>query len=186
MMQPEITALLRKWSDGEPAAADELTPLLYAELRRLAHRLLLQERPNHTLHSAELVHEAFLRMIDQTQARWQDRAHFYKASAQIMRHILVDHARARLRQKRGAGATMLVINEAIDIPEQRSFDVVALDDALEGLAKLDPQQSRIVELRFFAGFSIDETAQALGISPRTVERDWVTARAWLLREISRR
>jgi len=186
MPETDITAILRQWSDGDGRAADQLAPFVYAELRRLAHRHLRHERPDHALESVELVHEAYLRLIDVKQARWQDRAHFFAISGQIMRRILVDHARARLREKRGAGATMVPLNEAIDLPEQRSFDVLALDDALEGLARLDPQQSRVVELRFFAGLSVEETATALGISRATVNRDWVTARAWLLREISRR
>jgi len=185
-MPPDVTALLHKWNAGDSAAAEQLAPLVYAELRRLAHRYLSHERPDHTLHSAELVHEAYLRLVDHKNARWQDRAHFFSVSGQIMRRILVDHARARLRDKRGAGAVTLVLNEAIDVPEQRSFEVIALDDALDGLAKLDPQQSKVVELRFFAGLSVEETAEALGVSRATVNRDWVTARAWLLRELSRR
>jgi RNA polymerase sigma factor (TIGR02999 family) len=181
----DVTAILRKWTDGDGSAAEQLAPLVYAELRLLAHRYLRHERPDVSLRSTDLVHEAYIRLVDVKQARWQDRAHFFAVSGTIMRRILVDHARARLREKRGAGATHVVINEAIDIPEQRSFDVVRLDDALEGLAKLDTQQSRVVELRFFAGLSIEETAEALGVSRATVNRDWVTARAWLLREISR-
>jgi RNA polymerase sigma factor (TIGR02999 family) len=186
MSPVDVTAMLRQWSDGDAAAAAQLAPVVYAELRRVAHRYLRHERPDHTLRSAELVHEAYLRLVDLKQARWQDRAHFFAVSGQIMRRILVDHARARLREKRGAGATLVALNEAIDLPEQRSFEVIALDDALEGLAKLDPQQSRVVELRFFAGLSVEETAEALGVSRATVNRDWVTARAWLLRELSRR
>ena len=132
-----------------------------------------------------MVHEAYLRLVDQKQAKWQDRAHFFAISAQIMRRILVDHARANLREKRGGGAPTLVINEAIDYPEHRGFELVALDDALEGLAKLDPQQSRVVELRFFTGLSIEETAEVLGVSKATANRDWVAARAWLSRELMR-
>jgi len=181
----DVTGLLRKWSQGDEAAADELTPLVYVELRRLAHRYLGRERPDHSLQSTELVHEAYLRLVDQKEARWQDRAHFFAVSGQIMRRILVDHARARHRDKRGGGAPVLVLNEEIDIPEQRSFELIALDDALDTLAKLDPQQSRVVELRFFAGLSIDETAEALNVSRATVNRDWVTARAWLVRELTR-
>jgi len=183
-MPPDVTALLLKWSAGDTSAAAELAPLVYTELRHLAHRYLSHERPDHTLHSAELVHEAYLRLVDYKRARWQDRVHFFLVSGQIMRRILVDHARARLREKRGGGATVVVLNEAIDLPEQRSFEVIALDDALHELAKLDPQQSRLVELRFFAGLSVKDTAEALGISRATVNRDWVTARAWLLRELS--
>jgi len=186
MPEADVSALLRRWSGGDGTAAAELTPLVYAELRRLAHQYLQRERAEHSLRSTDLVHEAYLRLVDQKQAHWQDRAHFFAVSGRIMRHILVDHARARLRDKRGGGATMLVLNEAIDVPEQRSFELVALDDALERLAKLDPQQSRVVELRFFAGLSVEETAAALGVSRATVNRDWVTARAWLIREISRK
>ena len=181
----DVTGLLRKWSQGDEAAADELTPLVYVELRRLAHRYLGRERPDHSLQSTELVHEAYLRLVDQKEARWQDRAHFFAVSGQIMRRILVDHARARHRDKRGGGAPVLVLNAEIDMPEQRSFELIALDDALDTLAKLDPQQSRVVELRFFAGLSIDETAEALNVSRATVNRDWVTARAWLVRELTR-
>src|SRR5260221_7849695 len=147
----DVTTLLRKWSQGDEAAADELTPLVYVELRRLAHRYPGRERADHSLQSTELVHEAYLRLIDQKEARWQDRAHFFAVSGQIMRRILVDHARARHRDKRGGGAVVLVLNEAIDMPERRSFELIALDDALDSLAKLDAQQSRVVELRFFAG-----------------------------------
>lgn len=185
MAPADVTAILRKWSSGEASAADQLALVVYAELRRLARHHLRQERPDHSLRSTDLVHEAYLRLVDLKQARWQDRAHFFAVSGTIMRRILVDHARARLREKRGGGATCLVLNEGIDLPEKRSYDVVALDDALQGLAKLDLQQSRVVELRFFAGLSIEETAEALGVSRATVNRDWVTARAWLLRELSR-
>jgi RNA polymerase sigma factor (TIGR02999 family) len=180
----DVTGLLRRWTEGDRAAIEQLTPLVYSELRRLARRYLRGERPGHTLQSTELVHEAYLRLVDQEQARWQDRAHFFSVSGQIMRRILVDHARARLRDKRGGGSPLLVLNEAIDMPERRSFELIALDDALEGLARLDPQQARVVELRFFAGLSIEETAEALGVSRATVNRDWVTARAWLLREMA--
>ena len=185
MSAPHVTALLRRWSDGDAAAADELTPLVYAELRRMAHHYLQCEHEAQSLRSTDLVHEAYLRLVDQKHTRWQDRAHFFAASARIMRHILVDHARARLREKRGAGATVLALNEAIDVPEQRSFELIALDDALNALAKLDAQQSRVVELRFFAGLSVEETAEVLGISRATVNRDWITARAFLSRELRR-
>lgn len=185
MLPPDLTAVLRKWSDGDGSAADELAALVYTELRRLARRYLRRERPDHTLYSCELVQEAYLRLVNHKQARWQDRAHFFAVSGRIMRRILVDHARARLREKRGAGAAIMVLNEAIDLPAQRSFEVIALDDALDTLARLDPQQARIVELRFFAGLSVEETAEALHISRATVNRDWLVARAWLLRELSR-
>jgi RNA polymerase sigma factor (TIGR02999 family) len=186
MPSGDVTGLLRKWSQGDGAAVDELTPLVYSELRRLAHRYLRRERADHSLRSTELVHEAYLRLVDQKQASWQNRAHFFAVSGQIMRRILVDYARARHAEKRGGGAATLVLNEAIDLPDRRSFDLIALDDALNSLAKLDPQQSRVVELRFFAGLSIEETAEALRVSRATVNRDWVTARAWLVRELSQR
>jgi len=181
----DVTALLQRWSHGDRAAVDQLTPLVYTELRRLARNYLRRERPDHTLRSSDLVHEAYLRLVDQRDARWQDRAHFFAVSAQIMRRILVDHARARRREKRGSGAPVLALNEAIDLPESRGLELIALDDALDDLAKLDRQQSRVVELRFFTGLSIEETAEVLGISKATANRDWVTARAWLIRELSR-
>jgi RNA polymerase sigma factor (TIGR02999 family) len=184
MPQAEVTALLRKWSAGDGAAAGQIAELVYADLRRQARQYLRRERDGHSLRSVELVNEAYLRLVDQKEARWQDRAHFFAVCGKIMRQILVDHARARLREKRGGGAPALALNEAIDLPDRRSFELIALDDALNSLARLDPQQSRIVELRFFAGLSIEETAEALGISKSTVNRDWVTARAWLLQELA--
>src|SRR5260370_24194092 len=183
MPSGDVTGLLRKWSEGDAAAVDELTPLVYSELRRLAHRYLRRERADHTLRSTELVHEAYLRLVDQKQASWQNRAHFFAVSGQIMRRILVDYARARQAGKRGGGAATLVLNEAIDMPDRRNFELIALDDALDSLAKLDPQQGRGVEMRFFAGLSIEETAEALRVSRATVNRDWVTARAWLVRAL---
>jgi RNA polymerase sigma factor (TIGR02999 family) len=181
----DITGLLQKWNGGKLSAIDELAPLVYAELRKLAHRQLRRERVGHTLQSSDLVHEAYLRLVDQKNANWQDRAHFCAVSGRIIRRILVDYARARRRDKRGGGAQTMVLDEALCVPEQRGLDIIALDDALNGLAKLDPLQSQVVELRFFTGLSIDETAAALGLSKATVNRYWVTARAWLLRELSR-
>jgi RNA polymerase sigma factor (TIGR02999 family) len=151
----------------------------------MAKSYLRRERPDHSLKSVELVHEAYLRLVGQDRTRWQDRTHFFAICAQIMRRILVDHARARLRAKRGGGATTLVLDEALDPAPGRSYDLIAVDDALDSLAELDPQQSRIVELRFFAGLSIEETAEALHVSKATVNRDWVAARAWLVRELGR-
>jgi RNA polymerase sigma factor (TIGR02999 family) len=184
--QEDITGLLRKWSHGDDAAGENLTRLVYSDLRRMAKAYLRRERPDHSLKSVELVHEAYLRLVGQDRARWQDRTHFFAICAQIMRHILVDHARARLRAKRGGGATTLVLDEALDPTPGRSYDLIAVDDALDSLAELDPQQSRIVELRFFAGLSIEETAEALHVSKSTVNREWVAARAWLVRELGRR
>jgi RNA polymerase sigma factor (TIGR02999 family) len=186
MPPTDVTALLRKWTSGDKSAIDQLTPLIYAELRRLAHRHLRRERRDHTLQSTALVHEAWLRLVDQKQAKWQDRAHFFAVSGQMMRRILVDHARAQQRDKRGGGAPVLALDEAIDMPRQRSLELIALDDALHDLARLDARQSQVIELRFFAGLSIDEAAQALGVSKATANRDWITGRAWLLRELERR
>ena len=182
--QHAVTQLLVNWSQGDHDSLEKLTPLVYSELRRLAGRYLRRERSNHTLQSTALVHEAYLRLIDQRSVQWQNRAHFFGVAAQIIRRILIDHARARQTAKRGSAAPKLSLDEAIGIPGQRDLDLVALDDALNALAKIDPQQSKIVELRFFAGLSIDETAEVLGISPATVKRDWVTAKAWLFRELS--
>jgi RNA polymerase sigma factor (TIGR02999 family) len=183
MPAADVTALLRRWGQGDGAAAAQIAELVYADLRRQARQFLRRERDGHSLRSGELVNEAYLRLVDQKAASWQDRAHFFAVCGKIMRQILVDHARARLREKRGGGALVLVLNEAIDVPDRRNFELLALDDALDALARLDAQQSQIVELRFFAGLSVEETAAALGVSPRTVIRDWVTARAWLLREL---
>ena len=181
----DITALLQKWNAGEVSSIDQLTPLVYTELRKLAHRQLRRERPGHSLQSADLVHEAYLRLVDQKKANWHDRAHFCAVSGQIIRRILVDHARARQRAKRGGGAQTMVLDESICLPGQPDLEIIALDDALEGLAKLDPRQSQVVELRFFTGLSIEETAAALDLSKATVNRYWVTARAWLLRELKK-
>jgi RNA polymerase sigma factor (TIGR02999 family) len=185
MTTGEVTQLLVDYSNGKREALDRLTPLVYKELRSLAARYLRRERPDHTLQSTALVHEAFLRLIDQDQVQWKNRAHFFGVAAQMIRRILVDHARTRHAQKRGGNARKLSLDEAIGVPEHRDLDIVALDDALKELSELDAQQSKVIELRFFAGLSIEETAEALGISPATVKREWVTARAWLLRQLSR-
>ena len=181
----QITSLLVRWRGGDKAALDALIPLVYAELRRVAHYYLQQERPGHTLQSTALVHEAYARMVQQDLPDWQNRAHFFAVAAQLMRQILVDYARSRAAAKRGAGACRITLGEAELQPGPVNVDVVALDDALSSLAKLDSQQSRVVELRFFGGLSIEETAEALGISPSTVNRDWNTARVWLHRELDR-
>src|SRR5918996_863065 len=179
----QVTKLLVDWSNGDASALEQLTPLVYSELRRLAARYLRKERPDHTLQSTALVHEAYLRLIDQKNVRWQNRAHFFGVAAQMIRRILVDHARSRHAAKRGAAAPKLSLDEAIALPDRRDLDLVALDDALNSLGKIDPQQARIVELRFFTGLTVEETAEVLGISPATVKRDWVTAKAWLYRDI---
>jgi len=186
-MSPEpaeqVSKLLLDWGRGDPNAREEMIPLVYGELRRIARRYLWQERPDHTLQSGALVHEAYLRLVREKSPQWKNRAHFFGVAAQLMRHILVDYARGRLAAKRGAGAPRLALDPKIALPQRREIDVVALDDALTRLAILDPQQSRLVELRFFGGLSIEETAVVLGISPATVKREWSTARAWLQREM---
>jgi RNA polymerase sigma factor (TIGR02999 family) len=180
-----VSKLLLNWGQGDQGAREALIPLVYDELRRLARRHLRRERPDHTLQSAALVHEAYLRLIRQDQPQWQNRAHFFGVAAQIMRHILVDHARNRVAAKRGAGVPRLTLDldAQVALPREREVDIVALDDALNQLAALDLQQSRVVELRFFGGLSIEETSVVLGISPATVKREWATARAWLQREM---
>ena len=183
-MPDDVTQLLEHWSNGDREALERLMPLVYDELHRLAQRYLRRERSDHTLQSTALVHEAYLKMVDQKNVRWQNRAHFFGVAAQSIRHILVDHARSHLAAKRGAGAAKLSLDEAIGVPEKREVDLLALDQALEGLAVLDPQQGRIVELRFFGGLSIEETAEVLHISPATVKRDWVMAKAWLYQNLA--
>ncbi len=182
----DITQLLIDWNSGSRAALDALLPLVYDELRRVAAAYLRRERPGHTLQGTALVHEAYLRLIDQTRVRWQNRAHFLGVAAQMIRRILVDHARAKHSAKRGAGGVTLSLDESIEVAGGRDVDLVSLDDSLEELARLDPQQARIVELRYFTGLSIEESAEVLGISPATVKREWAVARAWLFRELSRR
>ena len=160
-------------------------PLVYTELRRLAKTYLQRERPDHTLQSTALVHEAFVRLVGQNSPQWQNRSHFFGVAAQLMRQILVDHARRHRADKRGGGVYKLALNDAAEHPQPVDVDLVALDSALKALAEMDPQQSRIVELKFFAGLSNDDASEVLGISPSTVKRDWVTARAWLFRELDR-
>lgn len=184
--QADVTQLLVNWGKGDQQALEQLVPLVYAELRRLADRYVRRERPGHTLQSTALVHEAWMKLIDQRNVHWQNRAHFFGVAAQMIRRILVDYARNRHAEKRGGHAFKLSLDDAIELPKQRDLDLVALDDALESLTKVDPQQGRIVELRFFAGLSIEETAEALRISPATVKRDWVVAKAWLYREMGGR
>ena len=178
-----VSKLLLNWGQGDQSAREALIPLVYDELRRLARRYLRRERPDHTLQSAALVNEAYLRLIRQEHPQWQNRAHFFGVAAQLMRHILVDHARNRAAAKRGAGAPRLTLDPDIALPQERDVDLIALDDALNQLAALDPQQSRLVELRFFGGLSIEEASVVLGVSPATVKREWATARAWLQREM---
>jgi len=179
----EVTALLAQWRGGDPNALQNLVPLVYSELHRLAHRYLRAERSEHTLQSTALVHEAYLRLVSQDLNSFENRAHFFAVASQLMRQILVDFARARGSAKRNAGAT-LSLDDAIAIAPSRDVDLIALDEALRRLANLSERQSRIVEMRFFGGLSIEETSHVLSISPATVERDWNAARAWLHREIS--
>ena len=187
MAAPDVTRLLLDWSqEGNRASLDALTPLVYDELRKLVGSYLRRERPDHTLQSTALVHEAYMKLIDQKNVQWQNRAHFFGVAAQMIRRILVDHARGHQAAKRGAGAAQLSLDEALSVPgQQRDVNLVALDEALGELERLDPQQSRVIELRYFAGLSIEETAEVMSISPATVKREWSTARAWLFRELGR-
>jgi RNA polymerase sigma factor (TIGR02999 family) len=182
----QVTQLLVRWRGGDCQALDALMPLVYAELRRLAHYYLQRERSDHTLQSTALVHEAYMRMLGQKLPDWQNRAHFFGVAARLMRQILVEYARGRQAAKRGGDACKVTLDEGALAPQKTDLDVILLDDALKDLAKLDEQQSRIVELRFFAGLSIEDTSEVLGISAATVAREWTTARIWLHREISRR
>ena len=179
----EVTQLLVDWSNGDQAALDKLMPLVYEELHRMAKRHLGREHPGHTLQTSALVNEAYLRLIDQRSVRWQNRAHFFAIAARLMRRILVDHARRRDAQKRAGSQIHLTLERTVVPAKQSDVDVLAIDEALTRLAAVDRQQAQIVELRFFSGLSVEETATALGISPRTVKRDWSVARAWLRREI---
>jgi RNA polymerase sigma factor (TIGR02999 family) len=179
----DVTDLLLRWQSGDPAAFERLIPLVYRELRQLAHNYLRQERGNHTLQSTALVHEAYLRLASEHRPQMQSRTHFLAIAARVMRHILVDYARSRDTDKRGSDLIKVTLGAAEETPAAADVDVVALDDALEALAAIDAQQGQVVELRFFGGLSIEETAEALGISPATVKRDWSTARVWLYREL---
>ena len=180
----DVTQLLLAWNNGDPAALDNLMPIVYAELRRLAQWHMRFEAPQHSLQATGLVNEAYLRLVDQKRVNWQNRVHFFGAAAQIIRRVLVDHARARDRLKRGGDAVRISLYDEIGAVQGVDLDVVALDHALTKLAELDPQQERVIELRFFAGLSIEETAAVLDISRNTVKRDWATARAWLYREMT--
>jgi RNA polymerase sigma factor (TIGR02999 family) len=180
----EVTQLLVAWGNGDQSALDKLMPLVYDELHGLAHRYMAQERPQHTLQTSALVNEAYVRLVDQRNVHWQNRAHFFGIAATVMRRILVGYARSRKRVKRGgAGAFQISLDEAAILSPERAADIVALDDALENLAAVDKRKSQVVELRFFGGLSIDETAEVLKVSPGTVMRDWTLAKAWLLREV---
>jgi RNA polymerase sigma factor (TIGR02999 family) len=178
-----VTQLLRAWSGGDEAALGELIPLVEAELRRLARIYMARERLGHTLQTTAVINEAFLRLIDARQVCWQDRAHFLGIAARLMRRVLVDHARTRGVQKRGGGGYKVPLDDAMAVSPARDFNLLALDRALEMLAAVDERKSRVIEMRFFSGMTIEETAEALRVSPDTVKRDWRLARLWLLREL---
>ena len=180
----EITEQLIAWSKGDEAALDALIPAVYQELRRMANYYLRGENAGHSLQPTALVHEAYLRLIDQTKVDWQNRAHFFGVAAQMMRRILVDHAKAKHRAKRGGTATKVSLDETVNLSSERAAELVALDDALKVLDELDERKSRIVELRYFGGLTVDETAQVLGVSDKTVMRDWSLAKAWLYQQLS--
>lgn len=180
-----ITELLERWRGGDRVALDALVPLVYSELRQIAHHYLQRERSDHTLQSTALVHEAYVRLVGHNIPAWQDRAHFFGVAARVMRQILVEYARSHRAAKRGGDVCKVTLEEGLQAPQPMNLDVIMLDDALKNLADLDPQQSLIVELRFFGGLSIEDTSEVLGVSPATVSREWTSARAWLHREISR-
>ena len=181
----EVTRLLIDWSNGDPVALDQLMPMVYSELRSLASRYLRRERIDHTLQPTALVNEAYLRLVDQRSVRWQNRAHFFGVAAQMMRRILVDHAKSHHRAKRGGGARNVSLDEAIGVTDERAAGLVALDEALTRLAELDERKSRVVELRYFGGLSVEETAEVLQVSVNTVLRDWKLAKAWLYNQIKK-
>lgn len=179
----DISVILKDWSGGNRTSADALLTLVYDELRKIAGRYLRKESSGHTLQPTALVHEAYMKLIDISDINWQDRAHFFAVSANVMRHILVDHARAKLADKRGGDAQRIALEDAISLSDEPNIDLLAVDEALKELAELDEQQSRIVELRFFGGLTIEETAHVVGISPATVKREWAMAKAWLHRKL---
>jgi RNA polymerase sigma-70 factor (ECF subfamily) len=180
---PDVTALLSQLARGDEQAASNLIPLVYKELRQIAGRHMRQERPDHTLQATALVHEAYIKLVDQHPANWANRAHFFAVAAQVMRHILVDHARGHLRDKRGGGQPHVELQEGLAFAPEQSTELVEIDAALQQLAELDPRQAKIVELRFFGGLTVEETAAVLGISAKTVKRDWSVAKAWLHGEL---
>jgi RNA polymerase sigma factor (TIGR02999 family) len=183
--QKQITQMLMDWGNGDQAALEKLTPLVYGELHRLARRYMGRERPGHTLQTSALVNEAYIRLIDWKNIQWQNRAHFFAVSAQLMRRILVDFARSRNYAKRGGAVRNVSLDEAMVVSREKGADLVALDDALDSLARLNERQSRVVELRFFGGLELDEIAEVMKVSVGTVRRDWTLARVWLHRELSR-
>jgi RNA polymerase sigma factor (TIGR02999 family) len=180
----DVSIILRAWSSGDRAAADELLPCIYDELRKIAAQYLRKERSDHTLQPTALVHEAYLKLVDISHVEWQDRAHFFAVAAQVMRHILVDHARARRTDKRGGEVQRIALDEAISFSKEPDVDLLSLDESLKQLATFDEQQARIVELKFFGGLTIEEIAEVLKISPATVKREWTMAKAWLHKRIT--
>ena len=180
---PEVTELLLAWSNGDESALNRLVPLVHGELRRLARRLMAGEHVGHTLQTTALVNEAYLRLVDLRKMGWQDRGHFLGMSARLMRRILVDHARVRQAQKRGGDQQRVPLEEAASVSTEGAVDLIAMDDALDALARVDGRKAQVVEMRFFGGLSIEETAEALGVSPETIKRDWRVAKVWLLREL---
>jgi len=182
--KPDVTQLLKAWGDGDDAALAQLTPLVYDELHRMAQRCMAREQPGHTLQTSALVNEAFLRLVDVQQVSWQNRAHFFAISARMMRRILTDFARSRHHLKRGGDARQVTFDEALVVSRQPNTDIVAIDEALGRLALLDPRKGQVVELRFFGGLSVEETAEVMKISPETVMRDWKFAKMWLRRALS--
>jgi RNA polymerase sigma-70 factor (ECF subfamily) len=180
----EVTGLLMAWAEGDRGALDRLVPVVHQELRRIARRYMAGERSGHSLQTTALVNEAYLRLVGSQKVRWQNRAHFFAISAQLMRRVLVDHARRRNYQKRGAGARPVTLAGNLNAAPQKSTDLVDLDEALESLAAVDPRKSKVVELKFFGGLSVEEIAEVLGVSPQTVLRDWKLAKVWLLREMA--
>jgi RNA polymerase sigma factor (TIGR02999 family) len=184
MTSPTVTQLLQQLSRGNQRAVDALTPLVYKELKRIAGGQVRNERPGHTLQATALVHEAYLKLVDQRETSWQNRAHFFGVAAQVMRRILLDYAKGRRREKRDGGAAHATLDEALVIGDDRSSHLIEIDEALPRLEKLDERQAKVVELRFFGGLSVEETAEAMGISAPTVKREWAMARAWLHRELA--
>jgi RNA polymerase sigma-70 factor (ECF subfamily) len=181
--EPDVSVLLAELASGNQAAAEKLVPLVYEELKRLARHHMRRERPDHTLQTTALVHEAYLKLVRQQGVSWQGRSHFLGVASQLMRRILIDHARGQLRAKRGAGKALLPLAEELAFSPEHSDDLLRLDEALKRLSAIDPRQGRIVELRFFGGLSVDETSEFLGVSPKTVKRDWAVAKAWLHAEL---
>jgi RNA polymerase sigma factor (TIGR02999 family) len=179
----DVTLLLQAWSGGDKKALDRLAPLVYRELHQIAGRLMSRQRPNHTLQATALINEAYVRLVDVREAAWQDRAHFFALCARAMRQILVDHARARASEKRGGGQIALQLDEALAAAPAREVNLLELDGALKRLAEIDPRKNQVVELRFFGGLNLEETAEALKVSTKTVQRDWDLARAWLYGEL---